>query len=101
MFLIAQVRNQSGSRRSRALSRRFKIEEVEIVVVEDEHKMARALRDGLEAEGHSVRIAHTGEEGFYLLYAHSFDLVILDIMLPGHDGFEILSTLRRRAVLSP
>jgi DNA-binding response OmpR family regulator len=46
-------------------------------------------------------VAHTGEEGFYLIQAQSFDLVILDVMLPGHDGFEILATLRRRGVKTP
>lgn len=74
---------------------------VQILVVEDEQKMARALREGLEADGYAVRVAHTGEEGFYLVQAQMFDLVILDVMLPGHDGFEILSTLRRRGIKTP
>lgn len=63
--------------------------------------MAKALQEGLEADDYSVRLAHTGEEGFYLIQAQSFDLVILDVMLPGHDGFEILATLRRRNVQTP
>ena len=63
--------------------------------------MAKALSDGLEADGYSVRVAYTGEEGFYLLNAQPFDLAILDVMLPGHDGFEILSTLRRRGIKTP
>ena len=63
--------------------------------------MAEALREGLEADDYSVRVAHTGEEGFYLVQAQPFDLVILDVMLPGHDGFEILSTLRMRGVKTP
>ncbi len=63
--------------------------------------MANALREGLEADDHSVRVAHTGEEGFFLVQAQPFDLVILDVMLPGHDGFEILSTLRMRGVKTP
>ena len=63
--------------------------------------MAEALREGLEADDYSVRVAHTGEEGFYLVQAQPFDLVILDVMLPGHDGFEILSTLRLRGVKTP
>jgi DNA-binding response OmpR family regulator len=63
--------------------------------------MARALREGLEADDYSVRVAHTGEEGFYLVQAQPFDLVILDVMLPGHDGFEILATLRRRGIRTP
>ena len=48
-----------------------------------------------------MRVAHTGEEGFYLIQAQPFDLVILDVMLPGHDGFEILSTLRKRGIKTP
>ena len=63
--------------------------------------MAKALREGLEADGYSVRVAHTGEEGFYLMNAQSFDLAVLDVMLPGHDGFEILSTVRRRGIKTP
>ncbi len=63
--------------------------------------MARALHDGLEADGYTVRVAHTGEEGFYLIHAQPFDLAILDVMLPGHDGFEILSTLRKRGIKTP
>jgi DNA-binding response OmpR family regulator len=74
---------------------------VQILVVEDEQKMAGALREGLEADGYSVRVAHTGEEGFYLINAQPFDLAVLDVMLPGHDGFEILSTIRRRGIKTP
>ncbi len=74
---------------------------VHILVVEDEQKMAKALREGLEADDYSVRVAHTGEEGFYLAQAQRFDLMILDVMLPGHDGFEILATLRNRGVRTP
>jgi DNA-binding response OmpR family regulator len=74
---------------------------VQILVVEDEQKMAKALREGLEADGYSVRVAHTGEEGFYLMNAQPFDLAVLDVMLPGHDGFEILSTIRRRGIKTP
>jgi two-component system copper resistance phosphate regulon response regulator CusR len=74
---------------------------VHILVVEDEQKMAKALQEGLEADDYSVQVAHTGEEGFYLVQSQSFDLVILDVMLPGHDGFEILGTLRRRGIKTP
>ena len=71
---------------------------VHILVEEDEQKMAKALREGLEADNYCVRVSHTGEEGFYLVQAQPFDHVIMDVMLPGHDGFEILSTLRRRGI---
>jgi two-component system, OmpR family, copper resistance phosphate regulon response regulator CusR len=74
---------------------------VRILVVEDEAKVARALREGLEREQYEVVIAGTGEEGFFLVNAEEFDLVILDLMLPGHDGFQVLSMLRKRGLLTP
>lgn len=72
-----------------------------ILVVEDEKKVAKALQEGLEAEHYQVTIAYTGEEGFYLLNSQTFDLVLLDLMLPGRDGFEILKTLRERGLQTP
>ncbi len=72
-----------------------------ILVVEDESKVARALREGLERQGHEVVIAPNGEEGFFLVNAEEFDLVILDLMLPGRDGLQVLSTLRKRGLETP
>jgi two-component system copper resistance phosphate regulon response regulator CusR len=69
---------------------------VHILVVEDDTKMAETVRTALVADAYSVRVTHSGEEGFFLAQAHSFDLMILDLMLPGHDGFEILATLRKQ-----
>jgi DNA-binding response OmpR family regulator len=74
---------------------------VRILVVEDEKKVARALREGLEAEHYDVTVARTGEEGFYELNAQTFDLIILDLMLPGRDGLEILETAREHGVETP
>jgi two-component system, OmpR family, copper resistance phosphate regulon response regulator CusR len=74
---------------------------VQILIVEDEPKLATALQEGIEGEGYSVRLCLTGQEGFYLVQAQPFDLMILDIMLPGHDGLEILETLRRRGIRTP
>jgi len=74
---------------------------VRILVVEDERKLARALKEGLEADEYSVSLAETGEEGFFLLCKQQFDLAILDVMLPGRDGFEILSTLRQQGQRIP
>lgn len=74
---------------------------MQILVVEDERKLAHALKEGLEADEYSVSVAHTGEDGFFLLCKQSFDLAILDVMLPGRDGFEILQTLRRQGVNIP
>lgn len=74
---------------------------MQILVVEDERKLASALKEGLEADEYAVSVAQTGEEGFYLLCKQTFDLAILDVMLPGRDGFEILSTLRRQGLRIP
>ena len=72
-----------------------------ILVVQDEAKVARALQEGLEREEYEVVIASTGEEGFYLVSAEAFDLVILDLMLPGRDGLQVLATLRKRGLETP
>ena len=72
-----------------------------ILVIEDERKLATALREGLRAEQYGVTLAHTGEEGFYLVQTESFDLVILDVMLPGRSGVEILTTMRRQGFKTP
>jgi two-component system copper resistance phosphate regulon response regulator CusR len=74
---------------------------VRILVIEDELKLARALKEGLEAEKYQVSLAHTGEEGFYVAQTESFDLLILDVMLPGRSGLEILATMRRRGLATP
>jgi two-component system copper resistance phosphate regulon response regulator CusR len=72
-----------------------------LLIVEDDLKTARALATGLERAGFSIATAHSGEEGFFLLNAESFDLVVLDWMLPGHSGIEILKTLRARGGKTP
>jgi DNA-binding response OmpR family regulator len=69
---------------------------VRILVIEDETKVARALAEGLRAERYQVTVAGTGEEGFYLGSTQTFDLVLLDLMLPGRDGIDILRALRAR-----
>jgi len=74
---------------------------VRVLVVEDEAKVAQALRDGLEGEGYEVAVEHTGEDAFFRLNTEPFDLVLLDVMLPGRDGLEILTTLREQGVVAP
>lgn len=69
-----------------------------VLIVEDDAKVARALREGLSAEGYETCVASTGEEGFFLANRERFDLLILDLMLPGRDGLEILETLRQRDI---
>ena len=72
-----------------------------LLVVEDERKLARALASALEAEHHEVVVAPTGEEGFFQANAAIFDLVVLDLMLPGRGGLEILQALRNRHIQTP
>jgi DNA-binding response OmpR family regulator len=74
---------------------------VRILVVEDERKLARALASALEAEHYEVVVAPTGEEGFFQANAAIFDLVVLDLMLPGRGGLEILQALRNRHIQTP
>ncbi len=70
-------------------------------MIEDELKLAKALREGLEAEQYQVSLAHTGEEGFYIAQTESFDLLILDVMLPRRSGLEILANMRRLGFTIP
>ena len=72
-----------------------------ILLVEDERKTAEALQQGLEGDGYSVEIAHSGEEGFFRLNSGEFDLAILDVMLPGRTGVEVLFTARRTGLRIP
>ena len=72
-----------------------------ILVVEDEEKVAGAIREGLAAESYQVTIAKTGEDGFFLASSQTFDLIVLDLMLPGRDGLDILARLRERDLQIP
>ncbi len=72
-----------------------------VLIVEDQKRLAASLRKGLEEEGFEVTIAHTGEEGFYLATTRPTDALVLDIMLPGRDGFEVLRDLRERGFTKP
>jgi DNA-binding response OmpR family regulator len=72
-----------------------------ILVVEDEPKVANALREGLEGEQFEVVVERTGEGAFFRVTTETFDLVLLDLGLPGRDGLEILSALRQRRLETP
>jgi DNA-binding response OmpR family regulator len=72
-----------------------------ILVVEDEPKVADALRDGLEAERYEVVVERTGEGGFLRTTTEAFDLVVLDLGLPGRDGLEVLAAIRQKGVEVP
>ena len=72
-----------------------------VLIVEDERKLAAAVASALEAEHYDVVVAPTGEDGFFRANAEVFDLVLLDLMLPGRSGLEILQTLRQRHIDTP
>jgi len=72
-----------------------------ILVVEDERKIAEALKSGLEMEGYQVTIAMTGEDGYFHLTTEEFDLMLLDLMLPGRDGIEIMKSIRKKGISTP
>jgi DNA-binding response OmpR family regulator len=72
-----------------------------ILGVEDEAKVAQALQEGLRAKGYSVTLAHTGEQALLAADGRSFDVILLDLLLPGCDGLHVLTTLRGRQVRTP
>ncbi len=72
-----------------------------VLIVEDERKLAQALASALEGEHYEVVIAPTGEDGFFRANDEAFDVVVLDLMLPGRGGLEILQTLRKQQIQTP
>ena len=72
-----------------------------VLVVEDERKLADVVSAALQQERFEVVVAPSGEDGFYRANAELFDLVLLDLMLPGRSGLEILQTLRQRHIQTP
>ncbi len=69
---------------------------MKILVVEDESKIADFVLKGLRGHGFTVDLARDGEDGFYLATTQSYDVIVLDIMLPGRDGLSILKALRAK-----
>jgi DNA-binding response OmpR family regulator len=72
-----------------------------VLVIEDEPKVANAMREGLEAEGYQVVTAPNGEDGFFRLSTEQFDLVLVDLGLPGRSGLEVLKAARTRGITTP
>ena len=72
-----------------------------MLVVEDELKVANALREGLEGERYDVVVERTGEDAFFRMTTETFDLILLDLGLPGRDGLQILTALRSKGVKTP
>lgn len=74
---------------------------MKILVVEDEVKTASHLKKGLEENGFVVDLAENGDDGSHLADTGTYDLIILDVMLPGRDGWTVMAELRRRRVQTP
>jgi DNA-binding response OmpR family regulator len=74
---------------------------VRVLVVEDEQKVANALREGLEGERYDVVVERTGEDAFFRITTETFDLILLDLGLPGRDGLQILTALRAKSIKTP
>jgi two-component system copper resistance phosphate regulon response regulator CusR len=72
-----------------------------ILVIEDEPKVAQAIRKGLESANYKVTVASNGEEGYFLATTRAFDLILLDLLLPGRSGLEILAALRQQRCQTP
>ena len=72
-----------------------------ILVVEDEPKMAALVARALREEGHAADVAAQGEDALWMAQAAHYDAIVLDVMLPGLDGFEVLRRLRTDAVWTP
>ncbi len=72
-----------------------------VLVVDDERRLARSLKLGLEAEGFAVDVAHDGTEGLWLARENPYDAIVLDLMLPGINGYQVCATLRRDRIWTP
>ncbi|MEO5884650.1 MAG: response regulator transcription factor [Candidatus Limnocylindrales bacterium] len=72
-----------------------------ILVVDDEKRLAAGLRTGLEAEGFAVDVALSGTDGLWLAREHPYDAIVLDILLPGINGYAICQALRADAIWTP
>jgi DNA-binding response OmpR family regulator len=72
-----------------------------VLVVDDEVRLAAAVQRGLQAEGFTVDVAHTGLDGLWAATEQRYDAIVLDIMLPGMNGYRVCAELRNRGVDTP
>jgi two-component system, OmpR family, response regulator len=75
--------------------------DVRVLVVEDEIRQAAALKRGLEAEGFAVDVAASGTDGLWLATEQPYDVIVLDVMLPGLNGYKVCAELRAREIWTP
>lgn len=74
---------------------------MKVLIVDDERRLATALKRGLEAEGFEVRVTHDGVTGQAMAESEQFDVIVLDIMMPGKNGYEVCAALRGQGVTTP
>jgi DNA-binding response OmpR family regulator len=74
---------------------------MKLLVVEDDKKIATAVKRGLEAEGFTVEVAFDGDDGYWMATEGTYDLIVLDIMLPGRNGYRICGALREAKDWTP
>jgi two-component system OmpR family response regulator len=74
---------------------------MKVLIVEDDARIAGAVKRGLDAEGFSVEVSFDGDDGLWRATEHHYDLLIVDLMLPGRDGFEICQELREQGNWTP
>ena len=72
-----------------------------VLIVDDEQRLARSLKAGLEAEGFAVDVAHDGTDGLWLAREHEYSAIVLDLMLPGVNGYTVCQTLREEEDWTP
>jgi two-component system, OmpR family, response regulator len=90
--------NDNGRKRpeTASCSDRSKTQTMRILVVEDEPRLLRNLAKALREEGYAVDTADAGDEGLFKAESNSYDVIVLDVMLPGMDGWEVLARLRKQ-----
>lgn len=72
-----------------------------VLIVDDEQALCESIRSGLEAEGYTVATAHDGNTGFQLAVDGDFSVIVLDIMLPGRNGYRVCGDLRKQGISTP
>jgi two-component system, OmpR family, response regulator len=98
-LLVSEFGLNAGSSRTSPMVRTWAA--MKVLIVEDEVALAEGLRDGLNAEGYEVTLAHDGDTGFTFGSDPSFDAIVLDIMLPNRNGYKVCRDLRAAGIGTP